>query len=108
MLLVSGARFGGSCSVHFNPPPSPPPPPLLPSRPLGLSGNLMLVYGSGDDNCHYQNCELLVNELIRLDKHFRLMVYPNRTHAIANSEGPNTRVHLFETITRMLDEHLLK
>ncbi|MCC6235693.1 MAG: DPP IV N-terminal domain-containing protein, partial [Verrucomicrobiales bacterium] len=30
-----------------------------------LQGNLLLAYGTGDDNCHYQNCEVLVDELIR-------------------------------------------
>jgi dipeptidyl-peptidase-4 len=65
-----------------------------------LQGNLLLVYGTGDDNCHYQNCEVLVNELIKQNKHFSQMPYPNRTHAI--KEGKNTRRHLFETMTRYL------
>ena len=26
-------------------------------------------YGTGDDNCHYQNCEALVNELVAQDKY---------------------------------------
>jgi dipeptidyl-peptidase-4 len=69
-----------------------------------LKGNLLLVYGTGDDNCHYQNCEVLVNELIKQNKQFSLMSYPNRTHAI--SEGANTRPHLYDTLTRYLEEHL--
>jgi dipeptidyl-peptidase-4 len=69
-----------------------------------LKGKLLLVYGTGDDNCHYQNCELLINELIRHNKQFSLMSYPNRTHAIR--EGDNTKRHLFETLTRYLEESL--
>ncbi len=69
-----------------------------------LRGNLLLVHGTGDDNCHYQSCELLVNELIRHDKPFSMMAYPNRTHSI--QEGPNTRLHLFQTLTRYLQENL--
>ena len=69
-----------------------------------LKGNLLLVYGTGDDNCHYQNCEVLINELITHNKQFSLMSYPNRTHAI--KEGKNTRRHLFETLTRYLKENL--
>lgn len=69
-----------------------------------LKGNLLLVYGTGDDNCHYQNCELLVNELIKQHKQFSVVPYPNRTHAIR--EGDNTRRHLFETLTRYLHEKL--
>jgi dipeptidyl-peptidase 4 len=30
-----------------------------------LKGNLLLIHGTGDDNVHYQNCELLVNELVK-------------------------------------------
>ncbi|MCX6925528.1 MAG: S9 family peptidase, partial [Verrucomicrobia bacterium] len=41
-----------------------------------LKGNLLLVYGTGDDNCHYQNCEALVNELVKHNKQFSLMSYP--------------------------------
>jgi dipeptidyl-peptidase-4 len=69
-----------------------------------LRGNLLLVYGTGDDNCHYQNCEVLINELIKQNKQFSLMSYPNRTHAI--KEGDNTKRHLFETLTRYLKENL--
>ncbi len=69
-----------------------------------LKGNLLLVYGTGDDNCHYQNCEVLVNELIKQNKQFSQMSYPNRTHAI--KEGDNTKRHLFETLTRYLAESL--
>ena len=69
-----------------------------------LKGQLLLVYGTGDDNCHYQNCEVLINELIKQNKQFSLMSYPNRTHAIR--EGENTKRHLFETLTRYLKENL--
>jgi dipeptidyl-peptidase 4 len=69
-----------------------------------LKGRLLLVYGTGDDNCHYQNCETLVNELVRHNKPFSLMSYPNRTHAI--KEGDNTKRHLFETLTRYLEDNL--
>ena len=69
-----------------------------------LQGNVLLVYGTGDDNCHYQNCEKLINELIKENKQFSLLSYPNRTHAVKESD--NTKRHLFETLTRYLNEHL--
>jgi dipeptidyl-peptidase-4 len=65
-----------------------------------LEGNLLVVHGTGDDNCHYQSAEALVNELIRHNKMFSFMAYPNRSHGIY--EGENTRRHLFETLTRFL------
>jgi dipeptidyl-peptidase-4 len=69
-----------------------------------LEGDLLLVYGTGDDNCHYQNCEALVNELVAHGKPFEMMAYPGRTHSI--SEGPGTRKHLYAKMTRFLLEHL--
>ena len=58
-----------------------------------LKGNLLIVHGTGDDNCHYQTVELLLNELIKQDKQFSMMAYPNRSHSI--NEGANTSVHLY-------------
>jgi dipeptidyl-peptidase-4 len=69
-----------------------------------LKGNLLLIHGTGDDNCHYQGTEALINELIRHKKHFTMMAYPNRSHAI--NEGPNTTLHLRELMTRYLRENL--
>jgi len=70
----------------------------------GLKGKLLLIHGTGDDNVHYQGTERLINRLIELGKPFDVMVYPNRTHAIA--EGPGTTVHLYQLIARYFVEHL--
>ncbi len=69
-----------------------------------LKGKLLLIHGTGDDNCHYQGTEALINELIRLDKPFTMMAYPNRSHAI--NEGHNTTLHLRQLMTRYLKENL--
>lgn len=68
-----------------------------------LQGNLLIVHGTGDDNVHYQNTEVVINELIRNNKQFQMMAYPNRTHGIY--EGQNTRRHLYELITNYIQEH---
>jgi dipeptidyl-peptidase-4 len=70
----------------------------------GLTGNLLLVHGTGDDNCHYQGTEKLVNRLVELGKPFTMMAYPNRSHSI--SEGKNTTRHLYGLLTRYLNGHL--
>jgi dipeptidyl-peptidase 4 len=70
----------------------------------GFRGSLLLVHGSGDDNVHFQNSEILINALVALNKPFTLMEYPNRTHCIC--QGRNTQLHLFELITRFLDQNL--
>lgn len=68
-----------------------------------LEGNLLLVHGTGDDNCHFQSCERLVNELVEHNKQFSVMFYPNRTHSLG---GGNTRRHLYEMMTRFLQNNM--
>ena len=62
-----------------------------------LKGNLLLIHGTGDDNVHYRNTELIMNELIKHNKQFRVMPYPNRTHSL--NEGENSRRHMFTLMT---------
>lgn len=69
----------------------------------GLKGNLLVIHGTGDDNVHYQNTELLINELVKYNKQFSLMSYPNRTHSI--SEGKGTYSHLSTLFTNYLKQH---
>lgn len=69
-----------------------------------LKGNLFIIHGSGDDNVHFQNFEVLVNELVKKNKMFTMMEYPNRTHGI--SEGQNTTLHLYETMFRYWQQNL--
>ncbi|WP_219126413.1 DPP IV N-terminal domain-containing protein [Mucilaginibacter sp. 21P] len=68
-----------------------------------LRGNLLYIHGTGDDNVHYKNAEELINELVKYNKQFQLMSYPNRTHSI--SEGPGTGTHLRTLYTKYLREH---
>lgn len=67
-----------------------------------LKGNLLYIHGTGDDNVHYDNAEMLVNELIKNNKQFRFMPYPNRSHSI--NEGAGTGIHLSTLYTNYLKE----
>jgi dipeptidyl-peptidase-4 len=69
-----------------------------------LTGHLLVIHGSGDDNVHFQGTELLINRLVELGKPFDFMDYPNRTHSI--SEGPGTSFHIYSLIARYLEEHV--
>ena len=62
-----------------------------------LHGRLMLVHGTYDDNVHIQNTWAFVNELIKANKQFDLMVYPMRMHGISDRPA---RIHLY---TAMLE-----
>ncbi|ULQ54527.1 S9 family peptidase [Flavihumibacter fluvii] len=68
-----------------------------------LKGKLLYIHGTGDDNVHYNNAEMLINELIKHNKQFQLMSYPNRTHSI--SEGPGTIDHLIGLYTQFLRQN---
>ncbi|MEZ4417553.1 MAG: DPP IV N-terminal domain-containing protein [Gemmatimonadota bacterium] len=49
-----------------------------------LQGKLLLMYGTLDDNVHPNATILLIDQLIRLNKDFDLIVMPNRNHGYAN------------------------
>ena len=68
-----------------------------------LEDNLLLIHGTADDNVHYQSAEILINELIKQNKKFQMMSYPNRSHGI--KEGENTSRHLYTLITDYIMEH---
>lgn len=71
-----------------------------------LQGDLLLVHGTADDNVHYQGSELLIDELIKHQKQFQFMAYPNRTHGIAEGEG--TSLHLRTMMTEFLQDSLMR
>jgi len=68
-----------------------------------LRGNLLYIHGTGDDNVHYANAEMLINELVKHGKQFQFMAYPNRTHGI--SEGEGTLEHLATLYSDYLRKH---
>ena len=61
-----------------------------------LQGNLLYIHGTGDDNVHYQNAEMLANELIKHKKVFYMLSYPNRSHGI-REDGAYPHVRLMFT-----------
>ena len=70
----------------------------------GLKGNLLLVHGTGDDNCPLSELRDAGRSADRLDKPVSMMAYPNRSHSI--SEGEGTSRHLLGLMTRYLDQNM--
>jgi dipeptidyl-peptidase-4 len=62
-----------------------------------LHGKLYLVHGTYDDNVHPQNAWNFIDELIRANKQFQLMMYPMRQHGVSDQSG---QIHLY---TSMVD-----
>ena len=69
-----------------------------------LTGNLMIIHGTADDNVHYQNFEMLVNELVKNNKLFTMMSYPMRDHGIWQRE--NTTLHMRRTMEQYWKKNL--
>ena len=69
-----------------------------------LEGKLLLIHGTGDDNVHYQGSERLINELVKHNKQFSFMAYPNRSHSLKEDEG--TQLHLHTLMTDYFEAHL--
>ena len=69
-----------------------------------LSGRLLLVHGTSDDNVHIQNTMQLAQAFINSGKQFELLLYPRKTHGIA---GTAPRTNLYERIRAEFDSSLL-
>ena len=67
----------------------------LVKRAADLSGRLMIVFGTYDDNVHPQNEYAFMNELIAHDKLFEVMIYPMRKHGFTDTPA---RIHLEKTM----------
>ena len=72
-------------------------------RAAALSGDLLLVHGTADDNVHFRNFAEVQEAYVQAGKLFREQVYTNRNHFI---QGGNSRLHLFTTIARFFEEKL--
>ena len=70
-----------------------------------MKGDFLLIHGSADDNVHFQNTMDLITALVKANKQFDLMAYPNKNHGIY---GGNTRYHLFKRMTDFLFENMME
>ena len=69
-----------------------------------LSGNLLLIHGTADDNVHLRNMIRYTHALTQANKKFEMAIYPDSNHSIYY--GRNTRYHLFEKIAEFFKANL--
>lgn len=68
-----------------------------------LKGKYLVIHGTADDNVHFQNQVMLVNEMIKHNKKYEAEYYPNRAHGIS---GGNARYHLYRRMTDFILSNL--
>jgi len=68
-----------------------------------LKGKLLIAQGTGDDNVHYSNTLLLINDLIGDGKYVEVMAFPGRGHGI--SDPPAQRL-LWNKVTQFFLDNL--
>ena len=68
-----------------------------------LKGNYLIIHGTADDNVHFQNSVMMVDELIKANKDFDSEYYPNKNHGIS---GGITRLQLYRKLTHFILEKL--
>jgi dipeptidyl-peptidase-4 len=68
-----------------------------------LSGRLMIVHGTYDDNVHIQNAYAFMDELIKANIMFDLMIYPMRQHGISDSPA---QIHLYNKMLEFWKKNL--
>ncbi len=68
-----------------------------------IKGKFLLIHGSSDDNVHLQNSMELAEALVKNNKPFDFMIYPNKNHGIF---GGYTRTHLYNKMLKFVKENL--
>ena len=69
-----------------------------------LADPLLLIHPMADDNVLFTHSTMLMQKLQEERIPFDLMTYPGEKHGIT---GENQRVHVYEMISRFLDQHLV-
>ena len=75
---------------------------LLP-RAKDLTGSVMIIHGTGDDNVHVQHTMQYINALVEADKQFEMQLYPDDNHHLRKG---NNAQHMHNKIINFLQKNL--
>ena len=75
---------------------------LLP-RAKDLTGNVLIIHGTGDDNVHVQHTMQYINALVEADKQFEMQLYPDDNHHLRKG---NNAQHMHNKIINFLQKNL--
>ena len=73
------------------------------NRAADLTGEVLIIHGTGDDNVHVQHTMQYIDALVRADKQFEMQLYPDDNHHLRNG---NNAQHMHERILRFLEKEL--
>lgn len=68
-----------------------------------FKNKFLIVHGTADDNVHFQNTMEFIEAMVRADKYYEMLAYPNKNHFMS---GQNTRFHLYKNMTEFLYRNL--
>ena len=71
-----------------------------------LKGDLLIIHGTTDNNVHPQNSIMLIDALVRSDKIFDVMFYPDNRHGIRGVHGAHyNKIRMRYLTERLKPEH---
>ena len=68
-----------------------------------LKGKLLIAHGTGDDNVHFANTLVVINDLIEAGKYVEVLAFPGRGHGV--SDPPARRI-LMQRVTQFFLDNL--
>ena len=68
-----------------------------------LTGNVLIIHGTADDNVHVQHTYQYIAALVRADKQFEMQLYPDDNHHLR--KGNNAK-HMHDRIINFLNNNL--
>lgn len=68
-----------------------------------LTGNVLIIHGTGDDNVHVQHTMQYINALVEADKQFEMQLYPDDNHFLRKG---NNATHMHNRILNFLQNNL--
>jgi dipeptidyl-peptidase 4 len=68
-----------------------------------IKGKFLIIHGTADDNVHFQNSVMMIEEMIKKNIDFESAYYPNKNHGI---NGGNTSFHIYSKMTKFILQNL--